>query len=194
MLASNTDGIAFLNSNDLRGQMRRLAADFTSYYLLGYSSTNAKLDGGFRTIKVRVTRPGVEVRARRGYRAASASELAAAKKIADTPKPAANAALDKELGMLAREGRPAEARPERPAAAPSRASPSSSVAARPPATCSRNGPVANSPAPSGCTSRCCPAKRPAGPARCSIAPARRCPSRSRRGAHRRGNRSTVAHR
>jgi VWFA-related protein len=118
VLASNTDGIAFLNSNDLRGQMRRLAADFTSYYLLGYSSTNAKLDGGFRTIKVRVTRPGVEVRARRGYRAASASELAAAKKIADTPKPAANAALDKELGMLAHEGRPAEARPERPAAAP----------------------------------------------------------------------------
>ena len=52
VLASNTDGIAFLNSNDLRGQMRRLAADFTSYYLLGYSSTNAKLDGGFRTIKV----------------------------------------------------------------------------------------------------------------------------------------------
>ena len=65
-----------------------------------------------------MTRPGVEVRARRGYRAASASELAAAKKIADTPKPAANAALDKELGMLAHEGRPAEARPERPAAAP----------------------------------------------------------------------------
>ena len=46
VLASNTDGVAFLNSNDLRGQMRRLAADFTSYYLLGYSSTNAKLDGG----------------------------------------------------------------------------------------------------------------------------------------------------
>ena len=83
-----------------------------------YSSTNAKLDGGFRTIKVRVSRPGIEVRARHGYRAASAAELAAAKKLADTPKPAANTALDKELGMLAREGRPAEARPERPAAAP----------------------------------------------------------------------------
>ena len=31
VLASNTDGVAFLDSNDLRGQMRRLAADFTSY-------------------------------------------------------------------------------------------------------------------------------------------------------------------
>ena len=28
VLASNTDGVAFLDSNDLRGQMRRLAADF----------------------------------------------------------------------------------------------------------------------------------------------------------------------
>ena len=53
-LAENTDGIALVNSNDLTKQMRRLADDLTSYYLLGYSSTNAKLDGGFRTIKVGV--------------------------------------------------------------------------------------------------------------------------------------------
>ena len=123
VLASNTDGVAFLDSNDLRGQMRRLAADFTSYYLLGYASTNAKLDGGFRTIKVRVSRPGVEVRARRGYRAASAAELTAASKIAETRKPAANAVLDKELGLLAREGRA-------PSTAPARA-PAPDVAGEP---------------------------------------------------------------
>ena len=35
-------------------QMRRMADDLTSYYLLGYYSTNAKLDGRFRTIKVGV--------------------------------------------------------------------------------------------------------------------------------------------
>src|SRR6185437_5009909 len=64
MLAENTDGIAFVNSNDLTGQMRRLAADLTSYYLLGYSSTNARLDGGYRKIRVKVTRPGIDVRAR----------------------------------------------------------------------------------------------------------------------------------
>ena len=78
MLAENTDGIALVNSNDLKKQMRRLAVDLSSYYLIGYSSTNAKLDGGFRTIKVRVSRPGVDVRARHGYRAATAAELTAA--------------------------------------------------------------------------------------------------------------------
>jgi VWFA-related protein len=112
MLAENTDGVAFVNNNDLTGQMRRLAADLTSYYLLGYSSTNARLDGGFRKIKVRVTRPGIEVRARHGYRAASAAEIAAAKKAADAPKPVANAALNAELNELARAGRE-----ERPATA-----------------------------------------------------------------------------
>jgi VWFA-related protein len=115
VLASNTDGVAFLDSNDLRGQMRRLADDFTSYYLLGYSSTNAKLDGGFRTIKVKVTRPGIDVRARRGYRAASAAEMAASHKAAESARPA-NAALTAELGQLARSDRPSsETRPERPA-------------------------------------------------------------------------------
>ena len=47
----------------------RIAADLSSYYLVGYYSTNAKLDGRFRSITVRVKRPGVSVRARRGYRA-----------------------------------------------------------------------------------------------------------------------------
>ena len=80
ILAENTDGIALVNSNDLDKQMRRLAADLRVVYLIGYSSTNAKLDGGFRTIKVKVSRPRVEVRARHGYRAASAAELAAAQR------------------------------------------------------------------------------------------------------------------
>ncbi len=105
ILAENTDGIALVNSNDLDKQMRRLAADLTSYYLIGYSSTNAKLDGGFRTIKVKVSRPRVEVRARHGYRAASAAELAAAREAAATVVPPEKAALSAELGLLAREGR-----------------------------------------------------------------------------------------
>jgi VWFA-related protein len=52
ILAENTDGLALLGSNDLRAQMRRLTDDLTSYYLLGYSSTNAKLDGAYRKIRV----------------------------------------------------------------------------------------------------------------------------------------------
>ena len=65
-LASATDGIAIINTNDLDGGFRRVTADLSSYYLLGYYSTG-KLDGKFHAIRVRVKRPGVQVRARRGY-------------------------------------------------------------------------------------------------------------------------------
>jgi VWFA-related protein len=77
-LATGTDGFALFDSNDLDRGMRRIAADVSSYYLLGYYSTNPTPDGKFREIKVRVTRPGVQVRARRGYRAPTIAELSAA--------------------------------------------------------------------------------------------------------------------
>jgi hypothetical protein len=109
VLADNTDGIALVNNNDLMAQMRRLAADLTSYYLIGYSSTNTKLDGGFRNIKVRVKRPGIEIRARHGYRAATAAELASAQKAASAPAPATDTAFTTALGSLARDARPVSA-------------------------------------------------------------------------------------
>ncbi|MBI4265364.1 MAG: VWA domain-containing protein [Acidobacteria bacterium] len=77
-LAENTDGLAVVDTNDIEGALRRIAADLSSYYLLGYYSSNTKLDGRFRTIRVRVKRPGVQVRARRGYRGLTAEELVAA--------------------------------------------------------------------------------------------------------------------
>ena len=66
-----------------RGWAEAMAADLSSYYLLGYYSTNTKLDGSFDAIKVRVKRPGVDVRARRGYRAATTEEVTSARKAAD---------------------------------------------------------------------------------------------------------------
>jgi VWFA-related protein len=78
-LAVATDGIALTSSNDLDAGLRRVSDDLASYYLLGYYSTNAKLDGRFRAITVRVKRPGVEVRARRGYRSPTEAEVAAAR-------------------------------------------------------------------------------------------------------------------
>ena len=74
-LAASTDGIAVVDTNDLDRGMTRIAADLSSYYLLGYASTNAKLDGKFRKITVRVKRAGVDVRARRGYRAPTRKEV-----------------------------------------------------------------------------------------------------------------------
>ena len=63
LVGGTTDGLAMLNSNDLRQQLGRIADDLTSYYLLGYYSTNPKLDGKYREIKVRVKRlsPGTWV-------------------------------------------------------------------------------------------------------------------------------------
>jgi hypothetical protein len=64
-----------VDAGDLDRGLKRVVDDLTSYYLLGYASSNAKLDGTARSINVRVKRPGVEVRARRGYRAATAEEV-----------------------------------------------------------------------------------------------------------------------
>ena len=41
--------------------------DSRSYYVLGYRPSNAALDGSFRSITVKVKRPNVDVRARKGF-------------------------------------------------------------------------------------------------------------------------------
>jgi VWFA-related protein len=74
-MAEDTDGVAIVNINDIAEPMRRIIADTSSYYLLGYQSTNSALDGKYRKITVRVKRPGIQVRARHGYRALSAAEM-----------------------------------------------------------------------------------------------------------------------
>jgi VWFA-related protein len=100
-LADGTDGIAVMDTNDLDTGLRKISDDLTSYYLLGYYSTNPNLDGGYRTLKVRVTRPGVAVRARRGYRAASAEEVSRARAAAAAPAVDVQKPLDAALNMLA---------------------------------------------------------------------------------------------
>jgi VWFA-related protein len=101
-LAENTDGMAVVNSNDLDRGLRRIADDLTSYYLLGYYSTNTKLDGGYRRITVRVRRPGVEVRARRGYRAPTAEEVNASRTAAAAPVAEAAKTTTAALATLGR--------------------------------------------------------------------------------------------
>jgi len=92
-LATATDG-RMTETNDMTGGLKKIADDLSDYYLLGYYSTNAKADGTFRKITVRVKRPGVTVRARRGYLAPTEAELAARR--------AAAAAMDPEV--VSREG------------------------------------------------------------------------------------------
>ena len=90
-LAEATDGIAVVDSNDLARGLRRIVDDLTSYYLLGYYSSG-KLDGKFHAITVRVKRPGVQVRARRGYLANTEASAAVISAPAAPPTPAAAAA------------------------------------------------------------------------------------------------------
>ena len=66
-LASSTGGLFFNNTNNLRPAFERVETDLRNYYLLGYTPSNTKFDGKFRTIEVKVKRPGVNIAARKGY-------------------------------------------------------------------------------------------------------------------------------
>ncbi len=77
-LAANTDGAVVLNTNDVKGGVARMMTDLNAYYLMRYYSSNTNLDGRFRRITVRVSRPGVRVRARTGYLAPTETEARAA--------------------------------------------------------------------------------------------------------------------
>ena len=105
-LAGNTDGRAIINRNDLAAGMKQIIRDSSGYYLLGYNSTQAPQDGKFHEIKVRVTRRGVDVRARKGYWALTAEEAARA---TAPPKPEPPAAVSAALNSIAEpeRGRPA---------------------------------------------------------------------------------------
>jgi VWFA-related protein len=77
-LALQTDGRAIVNRNDLTLGMKQVVRDTSAYYLLGYNSTFTATDGKFHEIKVSVKRPGVQVRARKGYWAFTTADAARA--------------------------------------------------------------------------------------------------------------------
>ena len=74
VMADQTDGEAVLDTGNLAGAMRKIFSDVGSYYLLSYYSTNQRLDGRFRRIRVEVKRDDVKVRARPGYLAPTEAE------------------------------------------------------------------------------------------------------------------------
>lgn len=87
-LADETDGRAVVNRNSLSEGLAQILRDSSLHYLLGYSSTSAQADGKFHQIRVRVKRPKVEVRARKGYWASTAEDVSrAANPPVATPAP-----------------------------------------------------------------------------------------------------------
>jgi VWFA-related protein len=72
-LASDTGGKAFLDNNDLSAGIVRAQQAVSSYYILGYYTTNAALDGKFRRIKISLnTGLAANLDYRQGYYAGKA--------------------------------------------------------------------------------------------------------------------------
>jgi VWFA-related protein len=67
VLSDQTGGFAVLNQNDFTNAFGRILDDNSSYYVLGYYPTNENRDGKFRSVQIKVLKPGLRVRARKGY-------------------------------------------------------------------------------------------------------------------------------
>jgi VWFA-related protein len=86
-LSEGSEGRAIVSRNDVTLAMKQIVVDSSAYYLLGYSSAAAPSDGKFHEIKVRVRRPGVQVRARRGYWAITPEDLSRVTSPPSVPEP-----------------------------------------------------------------------------------------------------------
>jgi VWFA-related protein len=67
MFAESTGGRAITGTNTPWELVPQMFLENSSYYVIGFRSTNLTRDGRFRRVSVKVSRPGAEVRARSGY-------------------------------------------------------------------------------------------------------------------------------
>jgi VWFA-related protein len=92
-LAASTGAESFM-TNDFERALRRVVVQSSAYYLLGYAPGQRALDGKFHRIRVRVKRPGVDIRARAGYWAPTVRDMQrASREAADSLPPAIAGAL-----------------------------------------------------------------------------------------------------
>jgi VWFA-related protein len=92
-VAVATGGRAVVNTNDFDPGLNAVFRENSSYYLLGFAPADPAHDGKFRTVEVRVNRPGLDVRTRSGYDAPR--DLPA-----DRPKPAASPLMKALAGVI----------------------------------------------------------------------------------------------
>jgi VWFA-related protein len=67
VLAEETGGLAVVNQNDFDRALKRIDAETSDYYVLGYYSSNPDPFKRNRQIEVKVARSGYDVWARKGY-------------------------------------------------------------------------------------------------------------------------------
>src|SRR5690606_10509907 len=79
VLAEETGGTAVVNQNDFDRALKRIDAETSDYYVLGYYSTNPDPTRRHRAIQVKVNRDGVSVWARKGYSLKTPGELQSSK-------------------------------------------------------------------------------------------------------------------
>jgi VWFA-related protein len=120
-LADETGGFAVVNQNDFNDAFDRIVRDSSAYYVLGYITSNDRRDGKFRKIEVRVTRPGLTVRARRGYVAPRGRAAA--------PARASNDPIDAALKTVVESPLPVAGMPMRIFAAPYKGAPPNAAVA-----------------------------------------------------------------
>ncbi len=66
-LAEETGGIAVVNTNDFTKALKRVDADTSDYYVIGYYSTNPDILKRRRSVDIRLKRPGLTVSFRKEY-------------------------------------------------------------------------------------------------------------------------------
>ena len=110
-LAAATGGFALSNSNSFENAFDRIVQENSTYYVMGFSSTNERRDGRYRKLDVRVKRPGLVVRGRAGYMAPLRNE-----RPPDPPKPSSTVSV--AVAEALRSVVPVNGLPLRVAAAP----------------------------------------------------------------------------
>jgi len=66
-LSGETGGMHIGNTNDLAAGMRQIIDSQSFYYILSYATPSAKSDGRYHKIKLELTRPGLNLKYRKGY-------------------------------------------------------------------------------------------------------------------------------
>jgi VWFA-related protein len=74
-IAEETGGFAVVNTNDVVGELKKIDAETSDYYVLGFYSSNPDPMKRTRALEITVDRPDVVVSARRGYSLKQAGPL-----------------------------------------------------------------------------------------------------------------------